>query len=276
MIMNNRMPMIIATIIAISCMLYASPVKADSDTEMTVIVITDGNVNASFDAEAGGDVNYWIDGIEVKGEFNNIWDAIDNVKTEAESASNSALVAYLYANSNFYKLLVVEDDVSVLNDSLADNASKIKQNEDDILYVYYKTVSNNDSICTLFSEMGAFEQEYLAFKQESLDQIAALNADFEEFKALVTNVGIITGMGLVVVGLFFMNRRYPFKDVVKNGKKMFKDDKKRKTIDASGKAKKAKAKKASSRTIGYKIFHIRRNKEKSPLKYLMTFFHLSK
>jgi hypothetical protein len=239
---------------------------------MTVVVVTDGNVNASFDATAGGDVNYWIDGIEVKGEFNNIWEAIDSVKEEAEGASKTAMVAYLYANDNFQRLLIVKDDVSVLNESLADNASKIQQNEDDILYVYYRTESNNNSIVTLFTEMGAFEQEYLAFKQKSMDELASVTADLEDFKSLVSHAVIITGLGLVVVGLFFANRRYPFKEVVKNGKNIFKNGKQQKIIDVSKKVKKSKA---SNNSIGYKMTHIRRNKEKSPLKYLMSFFHLT-
>ena len=65
--------------------------------------------------------------------------------------------------------------------------------------------------------------------------------------------------------------KYPFGQILRNSRGIFKNGKKRKIIDLSRKA--GKPKKASSK-VG--IRHIRRNKEKSPVRSLFSFLQAHK
>ena len=265
-------------IISLLCMiLLAMSVKGvhaeTADAEMQVDVHATGNVNASFDADAGGDVNYWIDGIEVKGEFVNLWDALSTLDSDIYTVINSlntkinennglAADAFNYADQAF--------------SYASDNDVKINNNNKSINDLLLKTL-------IILDELVRFEENYTVFKEEThlnftdvkdtlndhetritdLElRVSDLESDVDDLQAAMDSLGLIgkaaAGVGLVACGLFLANRRYPFKDIVKNGNSVLGHSHK----PSKSTKVKSKAKRAS------KIPKISVNPDKSPIKIM--------
>lgn len=140
------------TMFILSLLLVVSPVKAaEDDAGIQVIVITDGDVNASLDATAGGNVTFWIDGIEVKSEFEDIWTYINNI-------DQHVAVTTLDTNSELTSLKkYIEDVEGTANGAweYANNAFAYAGN------AYSYADKNNDSIVYLFTWASNIEASYL-------------------------------------------------------------------------------------------------------------------
>lgn len=276
--MGKKLTIGIIGTIALLGLIFSTPVMAEGDAELDVYVEADGNVNASFDATAGGDVNYWIDGIEVKGEFISIWEAMGEFDT-------------------------VWDFINHLNEQLgqtdakADEAYELADNAFGYAASAYSYAQNNDQrikenatiLTVLFNEVVLFEEDYSDFKNEThlnftsvkdtLDdhevrisnleskvgtlegQVVVLEGSIDELKATLGNLGKIGIVGLIAGGLFLTNRRYPFKDVVKNGKGIFG----RHGTGSSAQKVKSKANMKSAR----KASKLKVNHKRSPMKLFM-------
>jgi len=274
--MRKKLTIVIIGAITLLGLMFSTPVMAEGDAELDVYVEADGNVNASFDATAGGAVNYWIDGIEVKGEFISIWDAmgefdtvwdlIDHLNEQLGQTDSTANDAYDLASGAF---------------SYADQAFSYALAND-------QRIRENATILTvLFNEVLLFEEDYSNFKNEThlnftsvkdtLDdhelrisnleskvdtlegQIASLESSIGEIKS---TLGGLAGIGILAGGLFLTNRRYPFKDVLNEGKGIFG---RRHVTGSSAQKVKSKAKAKSAR----KASKLKINSERSPMKLFM-------
>jgi len=245
---------------------FAMPAEAaDGETVITVYVVTDGNITASFDASAGGDINYWIEDVEVAGEFGRIWSAISSLDGSINNVQGSANYALGYAMSAY--------------NYAQNNAEKLYEHNQTLMLHYGMINETTGNLYILTDEVIAFEGHYLAFENETNNTLGAYGADIgvhgEEIDALNAKVNDLNGiimlirnslMGLVLIAgvLYLTNRRYPFREIMKNGNKQ------RKPVEF---VKQTKASKASTTTVKHKHLHIprfriKRNPDRSPLKLL--------
>ena len=248
-------------------------VRATSgDSTVTVYVVTDENLTAYFDGVAGGDINYWIDGMEVKGEFESlrnaldefrdVWIALNNLKNDLEETNDTANDAYSYANYTY--------------NCTQNNAKKLEEHNQTLI-LYYNIINNT------INELVAFEEAYFDFKNEThlnftcvkdiLDdheqrtcilegRVDRLESIVDELKATLGNIGKgFIGLGLIAGGLFLTNRRYPLRDIVKNGKGIFGDHgKQQRTRNSVHKSSKVKSKaKSQNRLKSFLNKHINFN-----------------
>lgn len=223
---------IITATVLVSLVSTVSVQATNEDSTMEVYVVTDGDLTAYFDGVAGGDINYWIDGIEVKGEFEtlrnalgefiDVWIALNNLKSDLEETNDTANDAYSYADQIY--------------NYTQDNAKKLEEHNQTLI-LYYHIINST------INELVAFEKAYFDFKNEThlnftsvkdtLDdheqrtcilegRVDRLESSVDELKATLGNIGTgLAVLGLIAGGLFLTNRHYPLRDVVKNGKGIF-------------------------------------------------------
>lgn len=252
---------------------FAMPTNAaDGETVVTVYVITDGNITASFNASAGGDINYWIEDVEVASEFGRIWSAISSLDGNINDVQGSANYALGYAMSAY--------------DYAQNNDEKLYEHDQTLMIHYGMINETTGNLYILTDEVVAFEGHYLAFENETNNTLGAYGADIgvhgEEIDALKAKVNDLNGIimlirnsliGLVLIAgaLYLTNRRYPFREIMKNGNGLFKNgNKQRKPVDF---VKQTKAPKASTTTVKHKHLHIprfriKRKPDRSPLKLI--------
>ena len=265
-------------IIALIGLIFTNTAIADGDAEMDVYVEAEGNVDASFDAEAGGDVNYWIDGIEVKGEFISIWEALGefddvwdfiNVVNNhlgdtnqlAENAYSYAGSAYAYADDNHLRIIENNSIIMLILDELIKFEQNYSEYKDEVHLNFTSVKSRLDEHDVEIDDLEA--------RVTSLEaRLDSLESEFNDFTAAVKFGSFALLGGLIIGGLFLANRRHPFKDVMKNGTGIFGSEKPQK----SSKNAKSKAKKAKSA----KMPKVKRNPDRSPMKFLFSFFHIHK
>jgi len=223
---------IITATVLVSLVSTVSVQATSGDSTTKVYVVTNENLTAYFDGVAGGDINYWIDGIEVKGEFetlrnaldefSDVWIALNDFKSDLEETNDTANDAYSYADQTY--------------NYTQDNAKKLEEHNQTLI-LYYNIINNT------INELIAFEKAYFDFKNEThlnftsvkdtLDdheqrtcilegRVDRLESSVDELKATLGNIGKgLAGLGLIAGGLFLTNRHYPLRDVVKNGKGLF-------------------------------------------------------
>jgi len=266
--MKKKIVMIISLLLIPAAFGMTAQADGSEETTVDVYVVTDGDLTAYLDGEAGGNIYYYIDGIEVKGEFSNIYDLLSILKSDISENSKIASQAVGMAEA----ALLHADD----------NQMGIESNDDELenhtftLALHYDAINDTyNKLYILRDEVVAFESRYFDFENETNstlnaqeNQIGLLQAkldDLNGFVALLKNAFI--GVLIAACGLYFINRKYPFGDVFKNGKKAISNGKQYKIVDYTKKTKKG---------LLYKLKHIKRNKEKSPLKFLVSFLHINK
>jgi len=252
---------IITVAVLVSLVSTVSIQATSGDSTTKVYVITDGNLTAYFDGVASGDINYWIDGIEVKGEFAtlrnaldefiDVWIALNELKSDLEETNDTANDAYSYANYTY--------------NCTQNNAKKLEEHNRTLILHYH-------IINSTINELVAFEKAYFDFKNETylnftsvkdtLDgheqricilegRVDRLESSVDELKATLGNIGKgLAGFGLIAGGLFLTNRHYPLRDVVKKGKCIFgTHDKQQKIKDSVHKSSEVKAKAKSQNRL---------------------------
>jgi len=138
------------TIIGILLLLSLSFMVASVNAEATtidIIVIGEDDVTGYINGTAvNGSVYYYIDGIEVKGEFGDVWSSISSARRLAKDAYSFAGMAYAYAG-NAYQLA--------------------KNTNDTVVELTFIVENNTHFIYLLRDELVAFENDYLVFKKDT-------------------------------------------------------------------------------------------------------------
>ena len=257
-------------------MAFSMPIQAEEETNIDIIVITEENINASFNATAGGDISIWIDGVELQSEFVTITDVVNSISTDVDDVRNDLNYAFMVANGNTYKILE-------LNESLQEAFIEILEN-------YNRTENNNNSIRDLIFWAYNLENNYLIFKDETHDnftsvklkneeqdneldslkgQISNLQSQLNHLNSTFGTIGIILVIiGVLACSLYLYNRRYPLAEIGGNGKNISKAKKHRHIVDFINKPQKSK--KAKTKSLSFKIKHIRRNPKKSIVKQFFS------
>lgn len=219
--------------------------QTNGDTTITIYVVTDGNITASFNAKANGSVNYWLDGIEVLGEFTSLWEAIVGTGNGIKELDEGMHGNYLLVSQAYTDINKLKDGVHS-NFFLASGAHTLAlQNEGELeehnqtLLIHYDAI--NDTYTKLYvlrDEVVSFEAHYLNFENETNNTLGTYGEDiaFHEgeintLRAEVKNLnGIIAlirnaliALGLIAGALFIVRRRYPVGELIVNGYGSFKN-----------------------------------------------------
>lgn len=270
--MRKRFVFTITAIILITFSVVASSQEGSSFTEYRVFIETDGDIEAFFDGKANGSITYYVDGIEVKSEFSDIWGCLNDIKGDLDQISNYALTAF--ANSN-------------------DNAEKIKKHAEELnthdATLSWHTFAINDTmykVAFLGNEIVAFEGAYFNFVNETnstfsehSSNIDSNSEEIDVLRARVNNLNFMIGLlrnfiiGLLVLAfvLYVINKRYPLKEMTKKYNRIIKDGRPKPIYDFSGKFK----------YMGEKLnlltrIRVKRNPKRSPLRFLFSFLHINK
>jgi len=138
------------------------------DTYIDIVLISENNVTGFINGTSvNGSVYYYIDGIEVKGEFNNIWDTIMSTRKIAVDARSSAGNAYFYADSAF---------------RLA------RDTNNTVVSLSYIVDNNTYKIFMLRDELVSFENDYIIFKDDTMNYIALFEHNIGENKKQINSL----------------------------------------------------------------------------------------
>ena len=250
----------------------AVSVQSGEETTLDIVVITEEDIDAYFNATAGGNVSIWIDGVEVKGEFISIWDFLNiingdvsDLKDDLEYAKVITTRNSLNINKNNDKINNAFDNISSNYNRTLNNLFLIADNYDFILENFNRTVANNNSVFTLNRWAINMEGDYLKYKGESTEKISNLQAEID---GLYRNLGYILAAVVIIIlvacGFFLFNKKYHFGEILRNGKNLRKNGKHHGIIDFAHKSQRSK--KAKSYSLSYKLRHIRKDPQKSIVK----------
>lgn len=133
-------------ILFISMLLLISCISAKGETTVDIVIIGEEDVTGYINGTAtNGSVYYYIDGIEVKGEFGDVWNSISSAHSLARDAHSFAGQAYSYAGSAY---------------QLAKNTN------DTVVELIFIVENNTYKIFMLHDELVAFEDDYIIFKKD--------------------------------------------------------------------------------------------------------------
>ena len=197
-----------------------------------------------------------------------IWNLLSKLSSKISNNRGVANLAYTIADNAYGHANENEEKINQHNSTLNNHAYTLAFHYDAINDTYNK-------LYLLKDEVISFENHYLAFENKTnntlntqTNQIDSLKAEIEDLNGFVTLIKNV-GIGLVVlgVGIYLFNRKFPMGKILKNKKPVLSKSKQYKILDYT---------KEPKRTIRYIITHIRRNKEKSPLRFLFSFFMIKK
>lgn len=271
----------------------------EHDTKININLITSENLTAYINGTADGNVQYYIDGIEVTEEFVALWaqlrklnSRISSVRSSANKAWNYADQIYTYCDDNNQKIYILRDEIIAFqydyiifknetnntignhNRGLNQHAGLIDQHAGVINYqgqqidIHTNILEEQDSTIANLNDANIELQETVRAQSRQIDQMNA-------FLNLIKNSIIILAIiGAIIVIIYLLNRKYPFAKSAEKVKRLLKNIKKQGLPDYIQRSKKAQTKKA----LIYKIKHTRisRNPEKSPIKLFFSFLQIQK
>lgn len=232
--MKKYVSLIVMFFLCLSISLTVQASETQTDSEVKVYVVTDGNLTASFDGEAGGDITYYINGVDLTNEFTDVYSSLNSLNSKIKNVNKLASNAYGFAGMAY---------------SYADgNSEQITENIDTLGQHFYMINTTTNNLYLLRDEVISFENDYIGFKNETnttmiqFDQeidtnqnnITTNQAEINSLRAQLTDLNNILLLvrnsiiaGLILVGIvFFSNKRYHFGermakefDSLKNGRK---------------------------------------------------------
>jgi len=145
-------------ILIIFSFLFSQIVIAD-DT-ITVEIYSDANITGWINATANGSVVFYIQGIDILNEIDSLWSAVKSAKSKASSAYSKASKAYVIAKSNSGKISLMEADIQ----------------------------NNTAKIYILRDELISFENDYIKFKNCTLNNITLLQLELNDQKEAISDL----------------------------------------------------------------------------------------
>ena len=120
-----------------------------ADDTITVEIYSDADITGWVNATANGSIVFYIQGIDILNEIDSLWSAVKSAKSKASSAYSKASKAYILAKSNSGKISLMEADIQ----------------------------NNTAKIYILRDELVSFENDYIKFKNCTLNNITLLQID---------------------------------------------------------------------------------------------------
>ena len=279
----KRIAMILATFILL-LLIFIIPVQGSNNgTNIKVFVETDGNITASFNATADGIISYFIDGIEVKGEFGSLWNAIAGAGIDIDKLEEAMHSNYLLASQAF---------------NLAYQNDEVLEEHGNTLMFHYDAI--NDTYTKLYilrDEVVSFEEHYLNFENKTnntlgiygnniafhQDEINTLHAEIKNLNGIIILTrNALIGISIIVGALYLINRRHPVKNMIFNNFNSLKHNNRTYKVSKHGlKAKALKSRRNNSNILKQKMIflkniQIRRNKNKTLVQSLFPFLFIKK
>jgi len=268
---------------------------ADDETRVEVYAITDENLTAYFNGTStDGSVNYYIEGIEVLTEFQHINNLILSLQSLEQQNTNalSADMQIIYDDlidelSNLRDVLI--DEINTVSGNVLSNLALIQQNNKSIENVKDDLLVLNNHLYMLEDELVSFEEVYLenisrintmldqineklslheSLIQKNQQNISKLQQKYDDLTSNLANVG---GVGLFfIVGLiiFYIINKTHIPTKILDSNIIPKNGKQHNLLEFTDKQ--------DSKTFIYRINQLKLNKNKSPLKFLFSFFNVNK
>jgi len=162
---------------------------AVADDTITVEIYSNGDITGWINATANGSTVFYIQGIDILGEIDSLWSAVKSAKSKAGSAYSKASKAYILAKSNSGKISLMEADIQ----------------------------NNTAKIYILRDELVSFENDYIKFKNCTLNNITllqlelsnqskaitTLHKDLTRFKELVSYILLIFTIAICMIYVLF-------------------------------------------------------------------------
>jgi len=162
---------------------------AVADDTITVEIYSNGDITGWINATANGSTVFYIQGIDILGEIDSLWSAVKSAKSKASSAYSKASKAYVIAKSNSGKISLMEADIQ----------------------------NNTAKIYILRDELVSFENDYIKFKNCTLNNITllqlelsnqskaitTLHKDLTRFKELVSYILLIFTIAICMIYVLF-------------------------------------------------------------------------
>ena len=162
---------------------------AVADDTITVEIYSNGDITGWINATANGSAVFYIQGIDILGEIDSLWSAVKSAKSKASSAYSKASKAYILAKSNSGKISLMEADIQ----------------------------NNTAKIYILRDELVSFENDYIKFKNCTLNNITllqlelsnqskaitTLHKDLTRFKELVSHILLIFTIAICMIYVLF-------------------------------------------------------------------------
>lgn len=294
---------IVLLIAILSILLASTSATADTettnDTKVEVHVITDENLTAYINGEAGGDVNYYIDGIEVSEEFMALWAKINKLNKKIKDVGGTANMAwgyadnaYSYSNDNNQKIFLIRDELIAFendyfvfknntNNTIGDHAQGLN-NHANLLYQHAGVINNQgdqiDNQSVTLGQQGSMIDDLHNNNLGLQETVRAQSDQLEEMNSMLGLIKdtliVLLIIGALIVLFYLLNRKYPFRKMAGKAKRSIKNLKRERQPDYVKSSKKAQTKK----TLMYKIkhTHIKRNPERSPVKLFFSFLQIQK
>jgi len=133
---------------------------AVADNTITVEVYSDGDITGWINATANGSIVFYIQGVDILGEINSLWSAVRSAKSKANTAYSKANKAYIIAKSNSGKISLMEADIQ----------------------------NNTAKIYILRDELVSFENEYIKFKNQTLNNITMLQLELDSQSEAISSL----------------------------------------------------------------------------------------
>jgi hypothetical protein len=258
----------LSVILVISALIVSTQLIS-ADSNVKVFLVTDENITAEINGSAGGNISYFIDGIEVKGEFENLWEAlaefsdvwseINSVKKNLDGTKDVLTAAAETAYDNKKKLEEHDQVLLIHYNAINDTINELIAFEDDYAkFVNFTntTLGEHDKLILIHaSEIQDLKQKY----QAQQDQIDQLKKDFDEKLMAMRNT--LIGLFILGFGLYLINHKYPLVGIIKRRGRNISDAVSSKF---GSHTRKVKSKKLHSS----KLSRIRINPDRSPYKVI--------
>jgi len=280
--MRKELTLIIVVLLALLSLAITTKADQNNETKVEVYVITEEDLVAYFNGSStDGSVSYYIEGIEVLTELQNINTLIGDIQlTEEQNTASLSddlqiLCQQLQNNiDNIYACVVgnierigqnnrsiekLKEDLLIFKDNLYMLRDEVVSFENS----YFENISR---INTIFDELNEKLVLHESLIEENRQNISELQEKFDDLSSNLANVG---GTGsiflLVFISFYIFNKRHPFAKVLEGN--FISKNFQHKLLDFT--------KKQKSKTSRYKR-NVKINKNKSPLKSLFSFFHVNK
>ena len=290
------------TCVILLLMAYIMPVQAEEETTtdefgdipvIQLFIVTDGDFITIGDDDILGGLQAGIDNLG--GQIILLNENLGKTQESADSAYGLAADAYVESLNNKGLLDEHAQTLVVHYDKLTDTIDKLWILRDEVVAFeghYFGFVNDTNNTLGIYGDSIQFHDEELVLQEEDIELLQAKLKNLNGVIALVRNT--LIGLGILACGLFLFNRRYRFGQIRRNGKDIYQNGGRQHSIvefmPKPEQAKKAKNHaslryklthirirrtmvKPNKTPVKYKTFHIRRNPEKSPVRFMFSFFH---
>lgn len=293
--MKKKLTLMIVFVLTFISFNITTKAIENNETRIEVNAITDENLTAYFNGTStDGFVNYYIEGIEVLTEFQHINNLISSLQmleqqnTNALSTDMQGVYDELIDElSNLRDVLI--DEINTVSGNVLSNLALIQQNNKSIENVKDDLLVLRNNLYMLKDEVVGFEGSYFenlsrintmldeinenlslheSLIQENQQNISELQQKYDDLTSNLANVGGVGVFFIVGLIIFYIINKTHIPTKILDSNIIPKNGKQHNLLEFTDKQ--------DSKSFIYKINQLKLNKNKSPLKFLFSFFNVNK